>query len=61
MARARADRAGAFVLLVPLAEGDNALTVRAWDALDREVDVSGAARRDSEAPAARQVDVSWGG
>lgn len=59
--RGRADADGGFHLAVQLREGRNDLVVRAWDALGREITVTGRAALDSTAPAAQSVDVSWGG
>jgi hypothetical protein len=56
-----ADAEGRFTVGVPLREGDNALEVTARDSLGRDVAVDGRAHRDTRAPAARSVDVSWGG
>ena len=56
-----ADVDGRFSVAVPLREGDNTLRVSARDPLGRDVVVDGRARRDTRAPGARSVDVSWGG
>ncbi len=55
----RADGAGDFRITLPLSQGENELLVEAFDALGRRVSVQGQVARDSEAPAARAVQISW--
>ncbi len=57
----RADSRGRFEVDVPVNDGAHTLTVSARDPLGSEVTVSGGVRADATAPAARSIDVSWGG
>lgn len=55
----RADASGAFEVQVPVAEGDNPLTVQATDMMGEKNSASGAVKRDSRAPTATSASVLW--